>query len=117
MKFMVTVLALAGSAISQSVSIAGPTSGQSIDAGQGATGIIQKGGSITPSTTLALPSPSAIVHEPNLLAKMHLKLSGPSSIPVRSGPSTPRAHRVSHLTRRSKDLALLSHRNSLHGLQ
>jgi len=54
MKFILAVLALAASAYAQSVSIAGPTSGQNVNAGQGATVIIQKGDSITPSTEIGV---------------------------------------------------------------
>lgn len=43
MKFFFAVLAVAASAFAQSVSIAGPISGQNLNAGQGATVIIQKG--------------------------------------------------------------------------
>ncbi|KLO18608.1 hypothetical protein SCHPADRAFT_819719 [Schizopora paradoxa] len=54
MKVIFTVLALAASAFAQSVSIAGPTAGQDLNAGQGATVIIQKGDSITPSTEIGV---------------------------------------------------------------
>ncbi|KLO18611.1 hypothetical protein SCHPADRAFT_993492 [Schizopora paradoxa] len=54
MKFIFAVLALAASAFAQSVSIASPTPGQNVNAGQGATVIIQKGDSITPSTEIGV---------------------------------------------------------------
>lgn len=43
MKFIFAILALAASAYAQSVSIASPSSGQNVNAGQGATVVIQKG--------------------------------------------------------------------------